>query len=149
MSTDTLGATGAGNEGESMTTAKTKRASVLRATAALFLAATLAVPAVAGPPEGRGGGNGGGNGAAHGGPAEGQTGREFGMERAMAGGDNRSPRAWEAMAQGGAGEDPETDPDGEGDGEGEESAFDGGTILPDGTVEHELPTFISDLFTSD
>jgi hypothetical protein len=122
---------------------------VLRAAGALVLAAALAVPAVAGPPEGRGGGNGGNNGAAHGGPAEGQTGRDFGMERAMAGGDNRSPRAWEAMAQGGAGEDSETDPDGDGDGEGEESTFDGGTILPDGTVEHELPTFISDLLTSE
>ena len=136
-----------------MNTGNRRLHTALRATGALLLAAALAVPAVAGPPEGRGGGNaggmGGGNGgghgagqgSGHGGPAAGQTGREFGMERARAGGNNRSPRAWEAIATSRPAED--ADPD------GEETTFEGGTILPDGTVEHQLPTFISDLFTSD
>jgi hypothetical protein len=134
-----------------MKTRKTRLHGILRTTGALLLAATLAVPAVAGPPEGRGGGNGGGNGSGsassqgggHGGPAEGQTGREFGMERAAAGGDNRSPRAWETIASSRQDQEPEPDA-----GE-DETPFEGGTVLPDGTVEHELPTFISDLLTSE
>jgi hypothetical protein len=130
-----------------MKTGKTNLHSMLRATGALLLAAALACPAVAGPPEGRGGGNGGGSassqGGGHGGPAEGQTGREFGMERAFAGGDNRSPRAWEAIAS--SRPDQESEPEVE---EGE-TPFEHGTVLPDGTVEHELPAFIADLLTTE
>ena len=136
-----------------MKTGNARLNTALRATGALLLAAALAVPAVAGPPEGRGGGNGGGmgggngggHGAAHGGPAEGQTGREFGMERALAGGDNRSSRAWEAIASSRPDQEPEPEPKPE---EGE-TPFEGGTVLPAGNVEHELPAFIADLRTTE